>query len=153
MKIYEIDALHQNVILARQKLNEARDKDMSQAVIKVRTQALNEAKRELEEYEARYLAILNDDDEITIKADLSEVHQNWGYAYYKFGDGKLAISQDFMLGYMLALAEYPDSAFKSIKDAFLSNFSKYHTEKFVKLAKEFRENQKEWVRWPSLPLC
>ena len=92
------------------------------------------------------------DDDIVIQAELSEIHQNFGYAHYKFGYGQIVVNQDFMLGFVLALAEYPDDDYSTIKQAFAHYFSRSDTEKFVEIARDFRANQTEWVRWPSLPL-
>lgn len=78
-------------------------------------------------------------------------YEAMGYAFYKLGGGTSEVNNGFMLGFMLGLAEYPAN-YKTVKEAFLEHFSKERTAKFLQLAKEFRENQTEWVRWPSLAL-
>lgn len=77
-----------------------------------------------------------------------------GYAFYKSDDkdARSAINTEFMLGFVTALAEYPDSRFKTIRQAFEAYWGRVVVDCFVRLAKEFRENQEYFVRWPNLKL-
>lgn len=102
------------------------------------------------------------------QCELEEEQYCSAYALYKSDGayGYLHNSEAAMLGFVAALAEYPDQ-WRTIEQAIdyyahLANKHKLLREtrkdnsrlvkSLVDYAKAFREKQSEWVRWPSLPL-
>jgi hypothetical protein len=77
-----------------------------------------------------------------------------GYAFYKSDDknSESAINKEFMLGFLMGLAEYPDYRFKTIKQAFEHYFGRFIVDTFVDLAVRLKANKTEFQRWPALPI-